>query len=100
MSETPLFRRPGRPLTQSSHLDRHSRGSFRFKVTIPQAPPFSGIRVTIPLHTHDMEQAAVRARIVRDTLRKCGILPFSGEIEAGDNYETGDPTDPESPCNP
>lgn len=86
--EHPLFRRPGRALADSTHIDRHSRGSFRFKVMIPQAPPFSGVRITIPLRTHDGEEAAARAAIVRDTLRKCGILPFGEQIDAGDNSET------------
>ncbi len=88
-SEHPIFRRPGRALGQSSHLDRHSRGSLRFKITLPGNGPFVGKRVTIPLGTHDPDEAEARAQIVRITLDKTGIIPFSEEIEAGDNSETG-----------
>lgn len=88
MSDHPLFRRPGRALADSSHLDRHSRGSYRFKITSPGSALFAGERITIPLGTRDFEEAEARARIVRATLAKFGILPFDMEIEAGDNSET------------
>ena len=86
MSDHPLFRRPGRALSESRHLDRHSGGSYRFKITLPGTALFGGDRITIPLETHDVFEAAARARIIRMTLAKCGVLPFE-EIPSGDNSE-------------
>lgn len=82
----PLFRRPGRALADSSHLDRHDRGSYRFKITLPGTALTVGKRVTLPLLTRDPELAAYGARVLRAALNSLEILPFDSEIEAGDNY--------------
>lgn len=75
MSDSPLFRRPdGRPLPPNHHLAKHTRGSYRVFVTVDRGPKYTGQRISVPVRTHDEEEARARRDILIDGLIRANVL--------------------------
>ena len=75
-----LTTRAGVPVSRDYALSRHSRGSLRMQTTIAVDPRMTGQRITIPLHTHDLDEARQRRDIVLDALSKVRVLSSKAGI--------------------